>query len=103
MRLTNLYLIFMPFAAIMSAVEENATRPTTIDSDMAELVTTKAGHRFYFAGNVVVVGTDLLLKCNELEILSKRESNSSKSSAKVGKISLMVARGKVSIKQKESL
>ena len=103
MRLTNLYLIFMPFAAIMSAVEENATRATTIDSDRAELVTTKAGHRFYFVGNVVVKATDLLLNCDELEILSKRESNSSKSSAKVGKISLMVARGKVSIKQKESL
>jgi lipopolysaccharide export system protein LptA len=103
MRLTSIYLIFMPFAANLSAGEENATRPTTIDSDMAELVTTKDGHRFYFAGNVVVVGTDLLLKCNELEILSKRETNSSKSSAKVGKISLMVARGEVIIKQKGSL
>ena len=103
MRLTNLHLIVMLFSVNLSATEENATRPTTIESDMAELVTTKEGHRFYFAGNVVVVGTDLLLKCNELEILSKRESNSSKSSAKVGKISLMVARGEVSIKQKGSL
>ncbi len=103
MRLTNLYLMFASFAVNLSAGEENATQPTTIDSNMAELVTTKGGHRFYFSGNVVVVGTDLLLKCDELEILSKRESNSSKSSAKVGKISLMVARGKVSIKQKASL
>jgi lipopolysaccharide export system protein LptA len=102
MRLTSIYLIFMPFATNLSAGEENATRPTTIDSDMAELVTTKDGHRFYFSGNVVVTGTDLLLNCDELEILSTRETNSSKSSANVGKISLMVARGKVSIKQKGS-
>ena len=102
MRLTSIYLLVIPFAAILSAAEENATQPTTIESDTAELVTTKGGHRFYFSGNVVVVGTDLLLKCDELEILSKRESNSSKSSAKVGKISLMVARGNVSIKQEGS-
>jgi lipopolysaccharide transport protein LptA len=102
MRLISIYLIVIPFAAILSAAEENATRPTTIESDAAELVTTKGGHRFYFSGNVIVKGTDLLLKCDELEILSKRESNSSKSSQKVGKISLMIARGKVSIKQKGS-
>lgn len=102
MRLLIIRLIVIQFAANLSAAEENATQPTTIESDTAELVTTKAGHRFYFAGKVVVVGTDLLLKCDELEILSKRESNSSKSSAKVGKISLMVARGNVSIKQKGS-
>ncbi len=99
MRLLIIRLIVIQFAANLSAAEENATQPTTIESDTAELVTTKAGHRFYFAGKVVVVGTDLLLKCDELEILSKRES---KSSAKVGKISLMVARGNVSIKQKGS-
>jgi lipopolysaccharide export system protein LptA len=102
MRLTNLYLIFIPFSAIFSAAEENATRSTTLESDAAELVTTKGGHRFYFLGNVIVKGTDLLLKCDELEILSTRESNSSRSNQKVGKISLMVARGKVSIKQKGS-
>ena len=103
MRQLIIHLIVIHFAANLLATEENATQPTTIESDTAELVTTKEGHRFYFAGNVVVKGTDLLLNCDELEILSKRESNSSKSSAKVGKISLMVARGKVSIKQKESL
>ena len=102
MRLLILYLIVIQFAVNLSAAEENATQPTTIESDTAELVTTKAGHRFYFAGKVVVVGTDLLLKCDKLEILSGRESNSSKTSAKVGKISLMVARGNVSIKQKGS-
>ena len=103
MRPIYVFLAAMPLTANLSAMEENATRPTTIDSDMAEVVTTKDGHRFYFSGNVVVTGTDLLLNCDELEILSKRESNSSKSITKVGKISLMVARGKVSIKQKGSL
>ena len=100
MRLLILRLTVIQFAVNLSAAEENATQPTTIESDTAELVTTKAGHRFYFAGKVVLVGTDLLLKCDELEILSQRESNSSKSSAKVGKISLMISRGNVSIKQK---
>ena len=102
MRLLILRLTVIQFAVNLLAAEENAAQPTTIESDTAELVTTKAGHRFYFAGKVVVVGTDLLLKCDELEILSQRESNSSKSSAKVGKISLMISRGNVSIKQKGS-
>ena len=103
MRLLILNLLFIPFAVNLLVADENATRSTTIESDTAELVTTKAGHRFYFAGKVIVVGTDLLLNCDELEILSERESNSSESSSKVGKISLMVARGNVNIKQKGSL
>ena len=103
MRQLIIHLIVIHFAANLLATEENATQPTTIESDTAELVTTKEGHRFYFAGNVVVVGTDLLLKCDELEIFSKRETNSSKSSAKVGRISLMVASRNVSLKQKGSL
>ena len=71
---------------------------------MAELVTTKEGHRFYFSGNVVVVGTDLLLKCDELEILSKARIQLFQVECESRcKISLMVARGKVSIKQKGSL
>jgi lipopolysaccharide export system protein LptA len=103
MRLFILHLTFIHCSVNLSVAEEDATRPTTIESNTAELVTIKGGHRFYFSGDVVVVGTELLLKCDELEILSTRESNSSKSGTKIGKISLMVARGKVSIKQKGSL
>lgn len=79
--------------------DANASRPTVIASDKLDLLTNKEGHRFLFAGNVTVEGTDLRVSCDELEILSRPEANATDPIAKVGRISFIVAKGNVNIKQ----
>ena len=64
------YLICM----LSSAVAQNAVlQKTIIDSDRMELASKKDRNVFRFIGNVVISGTNLKARCDEMELIALRE------------------------------
>lgn len=74
---------------------------TSITGDRLDVVTTKDGHRFLCVGNVVVKGVNLLVTCDELDVLSHRDALGREEGSKGGRgrVSAIVAKGKVEIRQ----
>ena len=79
--------------------ENNKKAPTVARADFIELMAVnEKSHRFALEGNVSVVGNELRLSCDKMEVKFDRDSNSSPSD--FGEISFITAVGKIEFAQK---
>ena len=80
-------------------LENNKKAPTVARADFIELMAVnEKSHRFALEGNVSVVGNELRLSCDKMEVKFDRDSNSSPSD--FGEISFITAVGKIEFAQK---
>ncbi|MFW6353447.1 MAG: hypothetical protein ACOC3I_03570 [Verrucomicrobiota bacterium] len=73
---------------------------TTIRSDVLEMQGTEDRNHFYFRGHVLVEGTDLLIRANELTVTALRDPGEVTGTiGEIGAIEAIVAEGAVQIVQ----
>ncbi len=95
-----LILIYNPLNLFSKTVEaEKSTPKTVIKSDKMELKSTDEKNYFYFDDNVRVIGTNLIVNCDHLEVVSGRSEESKVKIGKIGAVDKIVATGKVRIFQ----
>ena len=81
------------------SLEKDKTVPTVARADFIELMAVNENsHRFVLEGNVSVVGNELRLNCDKMEVKFDKDSNSSPSD--FGEISFITAVGKIEFAQK---
>lgn len=86
---------FLPLAG--EGTEENET--TVITSVRMEMQGTAEKNYFYFSEDVLVSGTNLVIRCNELTVVALREGAEAATIGEIGAIEQIVARGSVEIHQ----
>mgnify|MGYP001471072545 CR=1 FL=1 len=74
---------------------------TRIFSDKLELLTTDKDHRFLFVGNVQIVGHNLSVTCDRLEVISSRSPEEEGEAGAFGSIANIFATGRVRIEQRQ--
>ena len=74
---------------------------TRIFSDKLELLTTDKDHRFLFVGNVRIVGHNLSVTCDRLEVISSRSPEEEGEAGAFGSIANIFATGRVRIEQRQ--
>jgi len=77
--------------------EEGQTR---IHSDKLELLTTDKDHKFLFTGDVRILGRNLQVTCDRLEVISTRLPDEESGPGAFGSISDIIALGRVRIEQR---
>jgi len=92
-----LFLLLMPWMALFSQEEE--TQPTVITSDGLEMQGTPERNYFYFSGQVLVKGTNLEIRCDELTVVSMRDGPEGATIGDIGAIDEIIAQGSVEIHQ----
>ena len=79
--------------------QEEVTEPTIITSKRLEMQGTEERNYFYFSGEVLVKGTNLEIRCDELTVVSMREGPEGATIGDIGAIDQIVAQGSVEIHQ----
>ena len=80
-------------------IKKDKKLPTVARADYIELLAVnEKNHRFLLEGNVSVVGNQLRLSCDKMEVKFDKDSNSS--SGDFGEISFITALGKIEFAQK---
>ena len=80
-------------------IKKSKKMPTVARADYIELLAVnEKSHRFLLEGNVSVVGNELRLSCEKMEVKFDKDSNSS--SDDIGEISLITALGNIEFAQK---
>ena len=74
---------------------------TRIFSDKLELLTTDKDHQFHFLGDVRIIGHNLSVTCDRLDVFSERSSEDEAAPGGFGSIARILATGRVRIEQKE--
>jgi lipopolysaccharide export system protein LptA len=88
------------FAALcLPLVLAGQVENTLITSNHLEMQGTEGKNYFYFSGDVLVKGTNLEIKCEELTVVSLREGPEGATVGSIGAIEKIVARGDVAIHQ----
>ncbi len=91
----------MAAPAANKAPAANGEAATAITSDRVEMVSSEVTNQFFFYGNVKVIGTNLKVACDELEVIASRAPQSSPQATvgQIGAIVLIIAKGNVKIEQ----
>ena len=74
---------------------------TRIFSTKLELLTTDKDHRFLFTGNVRIIGLNLNVTCDQLEVISMRSLEKKEEAGAFGSIASILALGRVRIEQRQ--
>jgi lipopolysaccharide export system protein LptA len=77
------------------------TGQTLIHSEKLELLTIERDHKFVFTGDVRIVGRNLQVTCDRLEVLSVRAPDEKSNLGPFGSISSIYALGRVRIEQRQ--
>jgi len=85
--------------ALAPAMAPATGETTQISSERLEMQGTEGRNFFFFSGSVEVKGTNLLLHCDELTVVSAREGPEEAAIGRIGAIEEIVARGNVVIRQ----
>lgn len=97
-----LFLSLLLTKTLFCADEKTTTTPTTITSDRVEMNSNETQNIFKFAGNVKVVGNNLIATSEEMDVFSSKAKNDSKNTSgkgDVGEIEKIIARKNVKIVQ----
>ncbi len=103
--------LFFAFCMLGNSLTSFASslEDTIITGDRLEVETKQEGHQFHFYGNVKVQTKELLVHCDELEVIAEPkveagmpcEATPALQAPAVGAISLIIARGHVEVTQGE--
>jgi len=83
----------------VTAQESKPVQTTVITSLHLEMQGTPEKNFFYFTGDVLVKGTNIEIRCNELTVISLREGPEGATIGNIGAIEEIVASGSVEIHQ----
>ncbi len=72
---------------------------TVVRSDSLEMTSTPELNYFYFSDNVTIIGNNLLVKCDNLEVTASRSGEAEATIGRIGVIKKIVAIGTVEIYQ----
>jgi lipopolysaccharide export system protein LptA len=97
--LLGAFYLLSPLALLGQAEESPLIEPTIITSVRLEMQGTEARNHFYFTEDVVVKGTNLLIKCEELTVVAFREGDEEATIGQIGALESIIARGSVEIQQ----
>jgi lipopolysaccharide export system protein LptA len=89
-------LLFAVLGPLLSAQE---VQPTVIDSEQLDMRSTDTQTTFLFTKNVVVIGTNLRLTCDRLEVITTRKGDPTATIGKLGRFKSLIAEGSVHIVQ----
>lgn len=97
----SLPVIFIPLLWFcgFTAFAQETRQPTVITSESLEMQGSEDKNFFYFRNDVLVEGTNLNLKCDELTVVAFREGGEDETVGEIGAIERIVARGDVEIQQ----
>lgn len=98
----RLAIVLMTAACVcppLSAQQGDAVQTTVITSLHLQMQGTPQKNYFYFTGDVLVKGTNLEIRCDELTVVSLREGPEGATIGSIGAIEEIVASGAVEIHQ----
>lgn len=98
-RVMVLLLVWSAGGLAFVGAEEPPPPPTVIEADVMELRSSEAENRFFFRKNVRVFGTNLLVSCDELTVVSARSGDPAATVGELGALQSIVATGNVDIVQ----
>lgn len=79
--------------------EEGYPPMTWVNSESLEMKSTPEQNLFYFSGNVRIIGNNLLVKCDYLEVTTNRTGDAEATIGQIGIIKKIIAIGSVKIFQ----
>ncbi len=79
--------------------EEGYPPMTWVNSESLEMKSTPEQNLFYFSGNVRIIGNNLLVKCDYLEVTTNRTGDAEATIGQIGIIKKIIAIGSVEIFQ----
>lgn len=86
-------LCFQPIMAATDAPQ------TVIDSDSLEMTAGEEANNFRFAGNVRAEGKGMLLTCDKLDVIARRQTKGKATIGKMNSVQSIVAQGNVRMEQ----